>query len=852
MTKAGGYAMEIVGHEDKSANKIDPGRPRTAGPNPKKRVSQACSRCRSRKDKCDGQRPTCSTCAAADEVCTYDPATKKRGLPEGYVRGIEKLWGISLRKSDSLEETVLDILAQETSAANVDALARLWNDKEDGETLLETWRKSNVFQELERLLPLLDLSDDKSGKRKLADIAFSRRAETDRNRTSSASAHIEAERRPSPPTWISDQRGELHNHSAFQSADLGFTADIQIPTISPLPDSTWHLIDIYFSYTHCWLPIIEKPDLMKISYQYPEFGSAFPQQSGNHAVLWAVLAYANHQDRAIGALSQRTVVAGPWTTEKLYREAKASIPAEDGAFDLGHVQALLVLSLLNMGLGHWNRAWLLVGQAARIAINLGLDKTEANKTFGAGRVLLCCFAVDTLIAIHLDRKPQLRISDLKFVGALDEHGSDEWSPWVDSYSIDRRPPEGRRGPAAIVSTFNRLITIIKILNIILHDDSTGTTRVDKCQQLLDELNSYGQLLSIQLTLTPNALDARSISFLPHQYHLRLAYCSALAAVSTHFEESEATPHVLQGVAFEKYAVSAHQTMLLLMRYSENFGLSFVPPTFDCFTTISLCSFNRASRGIWGEQYLSQNEWLENMLRLLSRMSSVWPTFKALELALKEITPPAGFSHESSLLPLTTDYNHYDDSDQALSQSTPQLQVIDNISGYGSGPRSGESGLHLVRNHSDTRLQSRAGQSISSDVRSTAGSSISLQDPAIVWNQFTEQPPADNHNIFNAADSSIGSHMDGDTIFNEIAALDAMEWNNNWDQGLLNLGFTETERMTQDFSTFCQLPEPMPNDLIQQLLADAELAGPFGGGMSGLPDPHMLEASETLHSIFKRP
>jgi hypothetical protein len=41
---------------------------------PRKRVSQACDRCRSRKDKCDGKKPVCSTCAALEQVCSYDPA----------------------------------------------------------------------------------------------------------------------------------------------------------------------------------------------------------------------------------------------------------------------------------------------------------------------------------------------------------------------------------------------------------------------------------------------------------------------------------------------------------------------------------------------------------------------------------------------------------------------------------------------------------------------------------------------------------------------------------------------------------------------------------------------------------
>jgi len=58
-------------------------------------------------------------------------------------------------------------------------------------------------------------------------------------------------------------------------------------------------------------------------------------------------------------------------------------------------------------------------------------------------------------------------------------------------------------------------------------------------------------------------------------------------------------------------------------------------------------------------------------------------------------------------------------------------------------------------------------------------------------------------------------------------------------------------MNQDFNTFCQVPDPISNDLVQQLLTEAELAGPISGDMSGLSDPRVLEASQTLQSIFKR-
>jgi hypothetical protein len=77
---------------------------------PRKRVSQACDRCRSRKDKCDGKKPTCSTCLTNGRECSYDANVKKRGLPEGYVRGLEKLWGLAIRDGDHIETDMLGIL----------------------------------------------------------------------------------------------------------------------------------------------------------------------------------------------------------------------------------------------------------------------------------------------------------------------------------------------------------------------------------------------------------------------------------------------------------------------------------------------------------------------------------------------------------------------------------------------------------------------------------------------------------------------------------------------------------------------------------------------------------------------
>ncbi|KAK6202759.1 fungal-specific transcription factor domain-containing protein [Scheffersomyces amazonensis] len=62
----------------------------TPPPTKKRRVKQACDFCRSKKAKCDGQTPTCSTCISNHETCTYTQSTKRRGLPTGYTHDLEK------------------------------------------------------------------------------------------------------------------------------------------------------------------------------------------------------------------------------------------------------------------------------------------------------------------------------------------------------------------------------------------------------------------------------------------------------------------------------------------------------------------------------------------------------------------------------------------------------------------------------------------------------------------------------------------------------------------------------------------------------------------------------------------
>lgn len=50
----------------------------------------ACMICRKRKLRCDGIKPSCSTCTRLGHSCAYDEVRKKSGPKRGYVKALEE------------------------------------------------------------------------------------------------------------------------------------------------------------------------------------------------------------------------------------------------------------------------------------------------------------------------------------------------------------------------------------------------------------------------------------------------------------------------------------------------------------------------------------------------------------------------------------------------------------------------------------------------------------------------------------------------------------------------------------------------------------------------------------------
>ncbi|KAL5002664.1 quinic acid utilization activator [Aspergillus recurvatus] len=581
--------------------------------NPKRqRVSRACDSCRSKKDKCDGAQPICSTCASLSRPCTYRASPKKRGLPTGYIRTLELLWGLVFNKIQGSEEVVRTLLR----AANIPShLATMGKEAEGSDTLLSSWKNSIVLKEIERILTFLEQPD--------GDQERSARGEMDSPVDVEGSSVLSPETLewqlpdslgvasqsplatgPSPVRPPKPTTTRLARDSGTQTVPLGELEELTIngsshdrPGIASksareenhLPPNPWPLLDIYFSYTQCWFPILEKHDILRTAFrQADDDRYKSPSAAGDNAALWAVLALASIQQTSISVTRQLSDLPEDRPDpKKLYAKARSLIPTESGTHQLGHVQALLILSLIKLGQQDCAAAWMLVGQAVRTAQSLGLnDPSNAaaeEKTAGRNKhVFLGCFVLETLVAAQVGQSPSLRKSDLTRVGFINEDGLEEWHPWEDQTGL--RPVESsrsfHRGPLHALSTFNRLLSLMCILNELCCWRQTPANPMSHLVTLERQLQLWVSALPKSYRIDLQTVPTKPAS--PHIFGLEMMYEAVSTAISLQLAVQKNESNGLR-----RASEGSKRLISLLQAYMETYSLSATCPTFGIALTLGL-------------------------------------------------------------------------------------------------------------------------------------------------------------------------------------------------------------------------------------------------------------------------
>lgn len=109
------------------------------------RVSRACDQCRTTREKCDGNQPTCSPCLDTRRACTYTSNPKKRGLQPGYIRGLEMTLAFVFQQNAEMESMVYNQLIQK----NTVLLAR---GTKDSNRLYKSWTKGRYCRDIIKAL----------------------------------------------------------------------------------------------------------------------------------------------------------------------------------------------------------------------------------------------------------------------------------------------------------------------------------------------------------------------------------------------------------------------------------------------------------------------------------------------------------------------------------------------------------------------------------------------------------------------------------------------------------------------------------------------------------------------------
>lgn len=454
------------------------------------RVSLACNACRAARERCDGGRPVCGPCSAQSRACSYRTAIKKRGVQAGYLRTIEVALAYVLEKHPETED---DLYQQLTSGSGT--------IRSESRQLYDRWTNCRVQRQIGRLL-----ADDSN-------------AVFDQNLSRGAS----------------DTEGDTLAADAQLHLELGSRQNKPRPN-AQLPSNWRRLVDIYFAYTHCWLPIIDKEQVLNAALAIPPEGIAIRSAIDlppSVAELWAVLALASFQDAASLGSSSET----HQPPRQIYAIARDMIPSEDNQLKLSHIKALLIHSVVLIGQGAGLAAWMQIGTTVRLALHmrrkeeLGSDCDRSCRS-SIAFILSACLMLNTITSACLGQPTFIKVDIEEVRAALDsltEGAEDEpWDPISGLGNSSSKPLK-----TSPLRSFKQLCKLSQILSANLDNEGASgdppfvVTTEDLVQCLDPRFSFCNSLILCKSTpLEPSAFVLHTL-FIVATIHIVQRYRSSL-------------------------------------------------------------------------------------------------------------------------------------------------------------------------------------------------------------------------------------------------------------------------------------------------------------------------------------
>lgn len=402
------------------------------------------------------------------------------------MRGLEILLGLIFHSVEGCEHFIVAILKGESSIASPGG-----RDHQSASTvkmLVETWRNSPSRKELDRILSTVESGEDEEiTARDLHDRLDEALKESLYIKEGTGTSILLAEDSSTDSQTMLVDRGSTPEANGSPRRGGGGVPATESAAAEILPSDSpgvstgsllkdWpELLEIYFANTNSWIPIVLKNDAFRAAYTLsaaePFRGQADELSLGDQACLFSILAYARYTECvAIGKDGSSKDLRDQFAN--VFARASQLISHYESQRDIGHIQAMLILTILYYSQGNLRMAWSFVGKAVYHAAELGLLESGTARSPALNprsrRVVLSCFVLETLLSARLHRRPYMRTCDVQSVGLLDADGIEEWEPWRPAsllpWSTTCHLPRLSQQPARVLTTFNLLVQASTILN----------------------------------------------------------------------------------------------------------------------------------------------------------------------------------------------------------------------------------------------------------------------------------------------------------------------------------------------------------------------------------------------------
>jgi hypothetical protein len=615
----------------------------------KTRNRHACDACRRKRIKCCGTMP-CVACVSADITCTYTP-TKKRGIPTGFLQKLEssneKLIGFVSLLLESLDDNnkkiVYNIAGRVANEPSSDTRKRCAQHRSQIMAMLDLEDFDEVPQrsalalsgsvagseaglESSTLQFLRNSSSPESlgmfNNAALEELASARSRIDDITTTSNNNNNNVED--PNPTTANSELRF-MGPSSGFDVSFSASFARLRLSSVS-FDISTWKslitpysamdLLDTFFSYTHTAIPMVDKSQLVQLLYS-----ADANKKSGAGCLLWtAIMMGLNH-------LSAGTTDQDGYKSRIMH---DLTICTLDCKYTLQSVQALLIQSFYFYGKGHWSNAWLIVGNAVRMGMDIGLNVMTPDTSSFSRRTWKCCCIIDTFIAARLGRVPQVARDN--YFEVPEEEAPEEWELWrqssnssgVSSLDPDNSTAPWIAEPARTISIFNEFYEINKIatefiteVNSPRYAQYTSSQRKELAQRIAGHLQAWTMQAPSHCSLLEFSRNP-SAQLLPHKANLFLAFTGLVAML--YLVDSDCLEPYENVLSPEVVVVS---TLDVMSAFVSHLSASKALPMFEYFLSLCLSICVRMSVDGQFPGSLSETPEFDKLHYYLNEVSRTW-------------------------------------------------------------------------------------------------------------------------------------------------------------------------------------------------------------------------------------